>query len=100
MHVNLGGYHVRDIEFVAAFDVDSRKVGHDLGEAIFAQSNNTVRFAELAALGVPVSRGRTLDGIGQYLSEVITEAAEPEADVATILRDRQVDVLINYLPVG
>ena len=67
MHVNLGGYHVRDIQFVAAFDVDSRKVGRDLSEAIFAEPNNTMRFADVPPLGVTVSRGRTLDGIGQYL---------------------------------
>jgi myo-inositol-1-phosphate synthase len=100
MHVNLGGYHVRDIEFVAAFDVDARKVGRDLSEAIFAQPNNTVRFAEVAPVGVKVSRGRTLDGIGQYLSDVVEQSPEPEADVAAILRATQADVLVNYLPVG
>src|SRR5438128_10476584 len=80
MHVDLGGYHVRDLEFVAAFDVDSRKVGHDLAEAIFAEPNNTVRFADVAPLGVTVSRGPTLDGIGHYLSEVVGESPQPAVD--------------------
>src|ERR671934_1279514 len=100
MHVDLGGYHVRDIQFVAAFDVDARKVGRDLAEAIFAEPNNTVRFAEVPPLGVRVSRGRTLDGVGQYLSEVIQPSAEPEVDVAGVLREAHADVLVNYLPVG
>ncbi|MBV9602499.1 MAG: inositol-3-phosphate synthase [Chloroflexi bacterium] len=100
MHVNLGGYHVRDIEFVAAFDVEDRKVGHDLSEAIFAEPNNTVRFADVPRLGVTVSRGRTLDGIGQYLSEVIHPSEAPEVDVAEVLRRTGADVLVNYLPVG
>jgi myo-inositol-1-phosphate synthase len=100
MHVDLGGYHVRDIQFVAAFDVDARKVGRDLAEAIVAEPNNTVRFAEVPPLGVRVSRGRTLDGIGQYLAEVIRPSAEPEVDVAAVLRQTQADVLVNYLPVG
>jgi len=100
MHVNLGGYHVRDIQFVAAFDVEDRKVGHDLSEAIFAEPNNTVRFADVPHLGVTVSRGRTLDGIGQYLAEVVHESTEPEVDVAQVLRETHADVLVNYLPVG
>src|ERR1700704_611082 len=100
MHVDLGGYHVRDIQFVAAFDVDQRKVGHDLSEAIFSEPNNTVRFAEVPPIGVSVSRGHTLDGIGQYLSEVVHEAPQPPVDVADVLRQTQADVLINYLPVG
>jgi myo-inositol-1-phosphate synthase len=100
MHVDLGGYHVRDIQFVAAFDVDQRKVGHDLSEAIFSEPNNTVRFAEVPLIGVSVSRGHTLDGIGQYLSEVVHEAPQPAVDVADVLRRTQADVLINYLPVG
>ena len=99
-HVDLGGYHVRDIQFVAAFDVDERKVGRDLADAIFTEPNNTVRFADVPPTGVSVSRGRTLDGLGQHLSQVIDESPAPEANVAHILRDRQVDVLINYLPVG
>src|SRR5579859_6135187 len=78
MHVDLGGYHVRDIQFVAAFDVDSRKVGHDLSDAIKAKPNNTVQFAEVPRMGVTVSRGRTLDGVGQYLSDVIEPSPEPE----------------------
>jgi myo-inositol-1-phosphate synthase len=100
MHVDLGGYHVGDIEFVAAFDVDARKVGHDLSEAIFAEPNNTVRFAEVPPVGVTVSRGRTLDGIGQYLSDVVEEAPGAEVDVARVLRQTRTDVLVNYLPVG
>ncbi len=100
MHVNLGGYHIRDIEFVAAFDVDQRKVGHDLSEAIFAEPNNTVRFAEVPPVGVTVSRGRTLDSIGQYLAEVVHESSAPEVDVAEVLRQTRADVLVNYLPVG
>jgi len=100
MHVDLGGYHVRDIQFVAAFDVDARKVGHDLSEAIISEPNNTVRFAEVPPTGVSVSRGHTLDGIGQYLSEVVHEASQSPVDVASILRQTQADVLVNYLPVG
>jgi myo-inositol-1-phosphate synthase len=100
MHVDLGGYHVRDIQFVAAFDVDARKVGHDLSEAIFAEPNNTVRFAEVPPLGVTVGRGHTLDGIGQYLADVVHESSAPEVDVAEVLRQTRADVLVNYLPVG
>jgi myo-inositol-1-phosphate synthase len=100
MHVDLGGYHVRDIQFVAAFDVDARKVGCDLSRAIFAEPNNTVRFAEVPPVGVTVSRGRTLDGIGQYLSDVVEQAPEPSVDVAAVLRETRADVLVNYLPVG
>jgi myo-inositol-1-phosphate synthase len=100
MHVDLGGYHVSDIQFVAAFDVDARKVGHDLADAIYAEPNNTVRFADVPPSGVTVSRGHTLDGIGQYLSEVVHESSEPEAEVAAILRETKADVLVNYLPVG
>jgi myo-inositol-1-phosphate synthase len=100
MHVSLGGYHVRDIQFVAAFDVDDRKVGRDLSEAIFAEPNNTVRFADVPRLGVSVSRGPTLDGIGEYLARVIDQSAEPALDVARVLRETGAQVLINYLPVG
>src|SRR5436190_7484314 len=85
MHVDLGGYHVRDIQFVAAFDVDARKVGSDLADAIFSEPNNTVRFADVPPIGVSVSRGHTLDGIGQYLSEVVHEAPQPMVDVAAVL---------------
>ncbi len=100
MHIDLGGYHVRDIQFVAAFDVDARKVGQDLSQAIFAEPNNTLRFADVPRAGVSVSRGRTLDGIGQYLSDVVEQAPEPAVDVAAVLRQTQADVLVNYLPVG
>jgi len=100
MHVNLGGYHISDIQFVAAFDVDARKVGRDLSEAIFAEPNNTVRFADVPPVGVRVKRGRTLDGIGQYLADVVPQSEQPEIDVAAVLRETQADVLVNYLPVG
>ncbi len=100
MHVNLGGYHVRDIEFVAAFDVDRNKVGKDLSEAIFTEPNNTFTFAEVPKLNVPVERGMTHDGLGKYLSEIITKAPGPTADIVRILRDREVDVMVSYLPVG
>ncbi|MCS6825586.1 MAG: inositol-3-phosphate synthase [Caldilinea sp.] len=100
MHVDLGGYHVRDLEFVAAFDVDAAKVGKDLGEAIFSGPNNTYRFADVPALGVVVQRGPTLDGLGKYLRQVINESSAPAVDVAQVLRETQADVLINYLPVG
>ncbi|MDQ6669694.1 MAG: inositol-3-phosphate synthase [Chloroflexota bacterium] len=100
MHVDLGGYHVRDIQFVAAFDVDARKVGRDLSQAILAEPNNTVRFAEVPPIGVTVSRGRTLDGIGKYVSEVVEQAPEADVDVAAVLRATHADVLVNYLPVG
>ena len=100
MHVVLGGYHVRDVQVVAAFDVDARKVGRDLAEAIFAEPNNTVRFAEVPPLGVTVSRGPTLDGLGHYLSQVIDESPAAPVDVAQLLRDSGAEVLVNYLPVG
>jgi myo-inositol-1-phosphate synthase len=100
MHVNLGGYHVRDIEFVAAFDIDQTKVGKDLNEAIFSGPNNTYKFADVPPTGVKVSRGMTHDGLGKYLSQVITKAPGPTADIAGILRDTGADVVINYLPVG
>jgi myo-inositol-1-phosphate synthase len=100
MHVNLGGYHVRDIEFVAAFDIDADKVGRDLSEAIFSAPNNTYRFMDVPRLGVPVERGMTHDGIGKYLSRIITKAPGPTADIVGILQERRVDVLVSYLPVG
>jgi myo-inositol-1-phosphate synthase len=100
MHVNLGGYHVRDIEFVAAFDVDKEKVGRDLSEAIWGGENNTFKFAEVPHTGVTVERGMTHDGLGKYLSEVITKAPGPTADVVGILKERNVDVVVSYLPVG
>ncbi len=100
MHVQLGDYHVSDIEFVAAFDVDVTKVGKDLSEAIYAGQNNTYRFMDVPRVGVTVERGMTHDGLGKYLSQVIEKAPGPTADVVGILKDRQVDVLVSYLPVG
>ena len=100
MHVNLGGYHVRDIEFVAASDVDKEKVGRDLSEAIWAGQNNTYKFAEVPHLDVTVQRGMTHDGLGKYLSEVIEKAPGPTADIVGILKEREVDVMVSYLPVG
>jgi myo-inositol-1-phosphate synthase len=100
MHVDLGGYHMRDIEFVAAFDIDSEKVGKDLGEAIWAGPNDTIKFADVAPLGVPVHRGMTHDGLGKYLKEKITKAPGPTDDVVGILQDTKADVLVCYLPVG
>ncbi len=100
MHPVLGGYGISDINFVAAFDVDKNKVGRDLSEAIFAEPNNTYRFAEVPELGVPVERGMTHDGLGKYLSQVIEKAPGPTVDVAEVLRERDVDVVVNYLPVG
>ncbi|MBV9121006.1 MAG: inositol-3-phosphate synthase [Chloroflexi bacterium] len=100
MHVNLGGYHIRDIEFSAAFDVDKDKVGKDLGEAIWAGQNNTYKFADVPPIGVNVQRGMTHDGIGAYLSKVIEKAPGQTADIVRILQDTGTDVVINYLPVG
>jgi myo-inositol-1-phosphate synthase len=100
MHVGLGGYHVRDIEFVAAFDVDREKVGKDLSEAMWAGPNNTVKFCEVPNLGVRVERGMTHDGIGKYLSDVIAKAPGETSDVAGILKESGADVVVNYLPVG
>ena len=100
MHVNLGGYHIRDVEFVAAFDVDADKVGKDLSEAIFSGQNNTYVFHRPPHIGVEVMRGPTLDGLGYYLKQVIEESPEEPVDVAQVLRDTGADVLVNYLPVG
>jgi len=100
MHPRLGGYHVGDIEFSAAFDIDERKVGRDLGEAIFEAPNNTVRFADVPPLGVPVHRGMTHDGLGAYLSQVIRKAPGSTADIAGILRETGTHVVVNFLPVG
>ncbi len=100
MHVVLGDYHVGDVEFVAAFDVDSTKVGADLGKAIAASPNNTIRFAEVPDLGVPVLRGPTLDGLGKYYRQVVEESPATPVDVAQTLRDTKADVLVSYLPVG
>ncbi len=100
MHVNLGGYHIRDIDFTAAFDVTKDKVGKDLSEAIWAHPNDTIKFAEVPQTGIKVSRGMTHDGLGKYVSEVVTKAPGETADVVGILRDTKTDVVVNYLPVG
>ena len=100
MHVDLGGYHVRDINFTAAFDINATKVGTDLSAAIFAEPNNTIKLADVPNLGVNVERGMTHDGLGKYLSEVITKAPGPTADIAGILRDTNTHVVVSYLPVG
>jgi myo-inositol-1-phosphate synthase len=100
MHVELGGYHISDVKVVAAFDVDSKKVGKDVSEAIFTEPNNTIRFSDVPPIGVSVSRGHTLDGLGTYYRDVITESDEPPVDVVQLLKDVQADVLISYLPVG
>src|SRR5947207_13039380 len=100
MHVTFGPYHVRDLEFVAAFDVDAKKVGRDLAEAIGASENNTITICDVPRTGVVVQRGPTLDGLGQFYTEMITESDDPPADVAQALRDARADVLVSYLPVG
>ena len=100
MHPRVGGYHVGDIEFSAAFDIDARKVGKDLGEAIFEAPNNTVKFADVPQLGVTVQRGMTHDGLGTYLAQMIQKAPGSTADIANILRDTGTQVVVNFLPVG
>jgi len=100
MHVNLGGYHVGDIEFTAAFDIDANKVGKDLSEAIFTTPNNTHKFCDVPRLGVRVHRGMTHDGLGKYLSQIIRKAPGPTDDIVRILRDTETHVVVNYLPVG
>jgi myo-inositol-1-phosphate synthase len=100
MHVVLGDYHVRDVEFVAAFDVDAAKVGLDIGKAIFTGQNNTIRFAHVGELGVQVLRGPTLDGLGKYYRETIEESPAEPVDIAEVLRDTKADVFVSYLPVG
>ncbi|HPH96293.1 MAG TPA: inositol-3-phosphate synthase [Anaerolineaceae bacterium] len=100
MHVNLGGYHIHDIEFTAAFDIVDTKVGKDLSEAIFAYPNNTFKFTDVPNLNVPVYRGMTHDGLGKYLSQILKKAPGPTADIVRILKDTGTDVVINYLPVG
>src|SRR3954469_13873923 len=100
MHVDLGGYHVRDIEFTAAFDIDADKVGKDLSEAIFSGQNNTIKFSDVPHLGVPVHRGMTHDGLGKYLSQVIEKAPGATADITGILKETKADVVVSYLPVG
>jgi myo-inositol-1-phosphate synthase len=100
MHVDLGGYHISDVEFSAAFDIGKEKVGKDLSEAIFADPNNTIKFADVPNLDVPVQRGMTHDGLGKYLSEVITKADGPTVDIAEVLKATKTDVVVSYLPVG
>jgi myo-inositol-1-phosphate synthase len=100
MHVTLGPYHVSDIEVVAAFDVDGKKVGRDLAEAIFTEPNNTIRFADVPPTGVEVQRGHTLDGLGTFYREVVTESDATPVDVPRLLREAEADVVVNYLPVG
>src|SRR5450755_4585511 len=100
MHVQFGPYHVRDVEFVAAFDVDAKKVGRDLAEAIVASENNTIKICDVAPTGVTVQRGPTMDGLGEYYQEIITESDEQPVDVIEALKAARVDVLVSYLPVG
>jgi myo-inositol-1-phosphate synthase len=100
MHVRFGDYHVRDIEFVAAFDVDAKKVGFDLAEAILSSENNTIKITDVPPLGVPVQRGHTLDGLGRYYRETIDESDADPVDVVKVLRETRADVLVCYLPVG
>ncbi|MDD5447945.1 MAG: inositol-3-phosphate synthase [Actinomycetota bacterium] len=100
MHVRIGPYHIKDVKFVAAFDVDKNKVGKDLSEAIFTEPNNTEKFSDVSPLGVEVLRGTTLDGLGKYYREVVEESREQPVNVAEVLKENGVDVLINYLPVG
>ena len=100
MHVQFGDYHVRDVEFVAAFDVDAKKVGLDLADAILASENNTIKICDVPKTGVVVQRGVTLDGLGKYYRQTIEESAEPAVDVVAALKAAKVDVLVSYLPVG
>jgi myo-inositol-1-phosphate synthase len=100
MHVDLGPYHVSDLEFTCAFDVDANKVGLDLSEAIWVEPNNTIKFSDVPETGVEVLRGHTYDGLGRYYREIVTESPLPPVDVAKTLRETRTDVLINYLPVG
>jgi myo-inositol-1-phosphate synthase len=100
MHVQFGPYHVRDIEFVAAFDVDAKKVGRDIAEAIVASENNTIKICDVPPTGVTVQRGPTMDGLGEYYQEIITESDDAPVDVVQVLKDSRADVLVSYLPVG
>jgi myo-inositol-1-phosphate synthase len=100
MHVKFGEYHVGDVEFVAAFDVDAKKVGRDLAEAIVASENNTIKICDVPPTGVQVQRGPTYDGLGKYYREMVEESDEPAVDVVAALREARVDVLVSYLPVG
>lgn len=100
MHVKFGDYHVGDVEFVAAFDVDAKKVGRDLSEAIVASENNTIKICDVPPLGITVQRGPTFDGLGEYYREMVEESDETPVDVVQVLKDSKVDVLVSYLPVG
>lgn len=100
MHVNLGGYHIRDVEFTLGIDINATKVGKDLSEAIFAEPNNTYKFSDVPHLNAPVVRGMTHDGLGKYLSQVITKAPGPTADIVRLLKETKTDVVVSYLPVG
>ena len=100
MHNRIGEYRIEDIEIVAAFDVDQNKVGKDLSQAIFTEPNNTIKFADVPYMGVPVERGMTHDGIGRYVSDLVVKSPHSTADISGILKEREVDVVINYLPVG
>src|SRR5436305_6291427 len=100
MNVELGGYHVRDVEVVAAFDVDAAKVGLDVGKAVFSGQNNTIKFASVGELGVQVQRGPTLDGLGAFYRDTIEESPAEPVDVTQVLRATKADVLVSYLPVG
>jgi myo-inositol-1-phosphate synthase len=100
MHVNLGGYHISDINFVAAFDIDKNKVGQDLAKAIVTPPNNTFKFYDVPPLGIKVERGMTHDGLGKYLSQIIEKAPGPTADIVKILKSTKTDIVINFLPVG
>lgn len=100
MHANLGGYHINDINFVAAIDIDENKVGHDLSEAVFTKPNNTFKFSDVPHQGVRVSRGMTHDGLGKYLSEIITKSKGPTEDIVKLLKETETDVVVSYLPVG
>src|SRR6187402_903165 len=100
MHVTFGDYHVSDVSFVAAFDVDDMKVGKDLSEAINASQNNTIKICDVPTMGVEVQRGPTLDGLGKYYRETIEESGADPVDIVATLKERQVDVMVSYLPVG
>ncbi|MGB8707988.1 MAG: inositol-3-phosphate synthase [Dehalococcoidia bacterium] len=100
MHINLGGYHINHINFVAAFDIDKNKVGKDLAEAIFTKPNNTFKFCDVPSTGVKVTRGMTHDGLGKYLSQIITKSSGATADIVGILKETKTDIVVNFLPVG
>jgi len=100
MHINLGGYHINHINFVAAFDIDKNKVGKDLAEAIFTKPNNTFKFCDVPGTGVKVTRGMTHDGLGKYLSQIITKSSGATADIVGILKETKTDIVVNFLPVG